>query len=202
MKKAVFFIALSLIIYSCIINVPINLNGYCNNESKEEIIKKLEKQEFYSGEKNDQLFFGLSFGMNWQDVNKKLAGLKSENILENISTQYGILGASYTMNYREYSNCGRFYCFFNDNKLNELQIDTLNQNNNLLDLFIQKYGEANYIAENNENTEYHWIMGNQHLTIFKIENTNRLLIQFIDTTEKVKENNENILDKLGVCYKA
>lgn len=205
MKKILFISVWVLIIYSCVINVPIHFSVYSDNESnvnKKEIINKLEKYEFYSGEKNNQLFFGLSFGMNFNDAKKKLSSLESENVLENISSQYGILGASYTMNYHEYSNIGRVYCFFNDNKLKELQIDTLNQTNNLLDLFIKKYGEADYIAENKLNKEFHWVDGNQHLTIFQIENSNRLLIQYIDTTEKVKENSENILDKLGVCYKA
>lgn len=205
MKKIIFISVWVLIIYSWFVNVPVNLNehtAYEDNENKEEIINNIEKREYNSGEKNNQLFFGLSFGMNLNDAKKKLSSLESENVLENISIQYGILGASYTMNYHEYLNYGRVYCFFNDNKLKELQIDTLNQNNDLLNLFIKKYGEANYMAVNEWNKEYHWIDGNQHLTILQIENSNRLLIQYIDTTEKVKENNENILDKLGVCYKA
>jgi hypothetical protein len=140
--------------------------------------------------------------MNPNEVEKKLSNLENDNILENITMQYGILGASYTMNYHEYSNVGRVYCFFDDNKLKEMQIDTLNQNNNLLDLFIKKYGEANYLADNKIGKEYHWINGNRHLTIIRIENSNRLFIQYFDTTEKVTEKNENILDKLGIYYKA
>jgi hypothetical protein len=191
--------------YTCFINEPIenkSYSDYNNSENKKQIINRIEKKEFYSGVKNNLLFFNLALGMNEKEVENKLLKLKNENILENISCQNGIIGATYTMSYHEYSNIGRVYCFFNDNKLKELQIDTLNQNNNLLDLFIEKYGKATYLAENEGNTEYHWINGNRHLTILQIESSNRLLIQFVDTTEKVKELNENIFDKLGVYYKA
>ena len=206
MKKIIFLVIWSFIIYSCFINKPINSNdsnASISNNEKEQILNNLEKREFNSGIKNDLLFFDLSLGMNLQEAEKKLISLERENILENISMKYGILGASYKMNYHEYSNVGRVYCFFNDNKLNELQIDTLNQNNsNLLDLFIKKYGEADYFAQADGNTEYHWINGNRHLTIYQKENSNRLLIQYIDITEKVRERNENIFDRLGVYYKA
>lgn len=206
MKKIIFIAAWVVIIYSCIINVPLNYyKGYDyseNSDNKEQIINNLEKKEYYSGEKNNVLFFNLSFGMESKEVEKELSGLEKESILENISQQFGIIGASFKMNYHEYSSVGRVYCFFDDNKLKELQLDTLNQNNNLLELFIKKYGKADYLAYNEGNNEYHWVNGNRHLTILQIENSNRLLIQYVDTSEKVKELNENIFDRLGVCYKA
>jgi hypothetical protein len=206
MKKIFFLVILSFIIYSCFFNVPVCFNDFSVSESKENkerAINNLEENEFNSGIKNNVVFFNLTFGMNLQEVEKKFANLEKENILEDISMQYGILGASYAMNYHEYSNFGRVYCFFNDNKLNELQIDTVNQNNsNLLDLFIKKYGYVDYLATIDGNTEYHWINGNRHITIFQLGSSNRLLIQYIDTSEKVKKRNENILDWLGVIYKA
>jgi len=205
MKKITFIVVLGLISYLCIFNKPIILKSINNSESEEndkKAITNIENKEYYSGINNNLLFFNLAFGMNRHEVENKFYLLEKEKVFSNIEKQYGVIGASYTMNYHEYSNFGRVYCFFNNNKLNEIQIDTLNQNNNLLDLFIKKYGDADYLAQNNYKTEYHWIKGNQHLTIIQIENSNKLLIQYIDTTEKVKERNENILDKLGVYYKA
>lgn len=204
MKKIIFISVWLLILFLCIFSKPVLLkqsNDFVKTDEKEKTINNLENKEFYSGIKNDMLFFNLAFGMSLQEVEKRLANLKKENVLENIEKQYGVIGATFTMNYNEYSNFGRLYCFFNNNKLNEIQIDTLNLNNNLLDLFVKKYGDADYLAQNDKNTEYHWIKGNQHLTIIQIENSNRLLIQYFDTTEKVKERNENVLDKLGVYYK-
>ena len=205
MKKINFVIVIGGILYLCFYsnpNVLVSLQNNENKEKQEKTINSIENKEFYSGIKNNMLFFYLKFGMSFQEVEKKFTILEKENVFNTIEKQYGIIGASYTMNYYEYSNFGRVYCFFNNNKLNEIQIDTLNQNNNLLDLFIKKYGDADYLAQNDEKTEYHWIKGNQHLTIIQIENSNRLLIQYVDTTEKVKERNENLLDKLGVYYKA
>lgn len=205
MKKINFVIVLGGILYLCFYsnpNVFVSLQNNENKEKQEKTINSIENKEFYSGIKNNMLFFNLRFGLSFQEVEKKFTILEKENVFNTIEKQYGIIGASYTMNYHEYSNFGRVYCFFNNNMLNEIQIDTLNQNNNLLELFIKKYGDADYLAQNDEKTEYHWIKGNQHLTIIQIENSNRLLIQYIDTTEKVKERNENLLDKLGVYYKA
>lgn len=205
MKKIIFILVWVAIIYSCVINIPIKYSGYNyteESENKEEVISRLEKKEFYSGTKNNLLFFNLAFGMNLTEVEKNFSKLKNENIIEDVSSLNGVLGASYKMNYHDYSNIGKVYCFFDNNKLKEIQIDTLNQNNNLLDLFIKKYGEADYLAENEFNKEYHWVDGNRHLTIFEIADSNRLLIQYSETTEKVRERNENILDRLGVYYKA
>jgi hypothetical protein len=88
--------------------------------------------------------------------------------------------------------------FFNDNKFTELQVDTLNIQGDLLNLFIKKYGEADYLPNNYGNTEYHWIKGNRHITIIKPETSDRILIQYVDTSEKIKERTMNLLQKWGV----
>lgn len=197
MKKILFPIVVSFIFYLVFVNQPHNFREYNGiNENKEAVINDIEKEEYFSGKTNNNLFFNLSFGMSIPEVEKEFKKLQKENILENIDTQYGILAASYSMNYHEYSNIGRVYCFFNENKLNELQIDTLNQNgSNFLDLIMKKYGECSYLAENTESNEYHWISGNQHLTVLSFKDSDHLIIQYLDTTEKMKSKNINLLNR-------
>jgi hypothetical protein len=197
MKKIIFPAIAFILFYCVIINKPCNISDYFSySENKEAVINHLEEKEYFSGTKNNDLFFNLSFGMSTSEVEQEFKKLQRENILDNIDSQYGILAASYTMKYHEFSNLGRVYCFFNENKLHELQIDSLNQNgSNLLDLFMKKYGECSYLAENNESNEYHWIHGNQHVTIYFFYNSDRLLIQYLDTTEKIKEKNIRLLDR-------
>jgi hypothetical protein len=197
MKKISFLCVLLLIFYANFINRPSFISSSDEqNKDKEAALKQIEKEEFLSGDKNDELFFNLAFGMTVPEVQKTLFKLKKENVLESIESKYGILAASYTMNYHEYSNLGRLYCFFNDNKLRELQIDSLNQNgSNMIDLFIKKYGECSFLAENDWKNEYHWINGNRHLTIYSFHNSGRILIQYIDTTEKMKGQNINLIKR-------
>jgi len=203
MKKISFLVFSSMLLYSVFNNNAIVPDEYNIAENKEQVIKDLETKEFDSGVKVNATFFNLAFGMTKQEVEKKFKNLENENIIKDVDTQCGILGASYSMNYHEYYNYGRVYCFFNDyNKLTELQIDTINRGGNLLELFVKKYGNADYLANNNGNTEYHWINGNRHITIIKPETSDELLIQYIDTSEKVKERTENLLIKWGIIPEA
>ena len=200
MKKILFPVIVSILFYCVFVIQPRNISDYFDyNKNKEAALNNLEEEEYFSDIKNNELFFNLSFGMSIHEVENEFKKLQKENILENIDTLYGILAASYTMNYHEFSNIGRVYCFFNENKLQEIQIDTLNQNgSNLLELFMKKYGECSYLAEHNESNEYHWVHGNQHLTVYYFYNSDRLLIQYLDTTEKIKEQNLNLLSRWSI----
>jgi hypothetical protein len=198
MKKTFFLVISSLILYLVFYNNAIVPDNYYEADNKEQAIQEMETEEFDSGVKLNTAFFNVAFGMTKQEVENEFKNLEKENIISNVDTQYNILGASYAMTYHEYSNYGRVYCFFNDNKLTELQVDTLNIQGDLLNLFIKKYGEADYLADNYGNTEYHWIKGNRHITIIKPETSDRLLIQYVDTSEKIKERTMNLLQKWGV----
>jgi len=205
MKKIFFIVVLAGILYSAFYNC--NLNDSClgnanNSERKEDVLSSLEKTAFHSGS-NNSTFLGLSLGMSLPETFNSLLKLKEQNIITEIDNRFGILGAAYKMNYRGYSNTGKIYCFYTENRLQEVQIDTLQQQSgNLLELFLSKYGDCDYFAENELNKEYHWIAGNQHVTLYSFNNSDRLLVQFIDTTEKNKNQEINLLKNWGVLNHA
>ena len=201
MKKAIFIVISSLFLCFMFFNNAIVSDNFYLSENKEQILEDLENEEFDLGIKINTTFLNISFGMTKKEVEKEFKNLGKEKIINEIDTKYDILGASYTMNYHEYSNYGRVYCFFNDNKLTELQVDTINQKGNLLELFFKKYGEADYLANNDGNTEYHWINGNRHIKFIQPETSDKCLIQYVDTTDRVKERTENLLRKWGVIVK-
>lgn len=202
MKKLAFaFISILLFCLVFYNNAVIPDYFYVNN-TDDHAISSIEKQEFDSGKKCNNTFFNLMFGMSRQEVEKEFMCLNKENIINQVSSHCGILGANYHMEYHEYSNYGRVYCFFHENKLTELQIDTINTGGNLLDLFLKKYGEADFMVNQYGNNEFHWISGNNHLTIIQPEASKKLLIQYVDLSEKFKENNENLLKKWGLLPKA
>ena len=198
MKKGFFFLLFLGILYTSLFNCRINNPCWYNSEGsqhRDKIISEKETAEYSKGNENNQTFLGLSFGMTLPETYNKLLKLRSEKIITELDTCYGILGAAYEMNYCGYSNFGRIYCFYNENKLQEVQIDTLQQNSgNMIDLFIRKYGDCDYFAENELNNEYHWIKGNQHITLYSFVNSDRLLVSFQNTEERVKYDNINLLE--------
>ncbi len=204
MKKVFFILILLSVLFSSIYNCKISCPDWEDNYvSKEEILAAKEKSESHPENNNNSIFLGLSFGMSLPETYNTLWQLKNQKIITHIDTGYGLLGASYTMNYRGYSNTGKIYCFYNQYRLRELQIDTLQQiSGNLLELFVNKYGECDYFADNELNKEYHWIRGNQHVTVYSFHNSDRLLIQFVNTAEKINNSEINLLQDWGLTGKA
>lgn len=198
MKKIFFLVFSVLMLYFLFNNNAIIPDNFYFVENKEQVIGEMEAEEFNSGVKINSTFFNVEFGMTKQEVEEEFKKMVNENIINDVNTQFGILGASYIMNYHEYSNAGKVYCFFNENKLTELQIDTLCNGKNLLELFIKKYGDADFLADNYGNVEYHWVKGNRHVTIIQSGVSDKLLIQYLDTTEKLKENSGNLFRKWGL----
>jgi hypothetical protein len=190
MKYLLIITALVIFIY-CSINIQkvvVAPEPWNQSETKNETLNKLEQKEYLTGIRNDIIFMNLAFGMTEEETLKKFRQYEKSDLVSNIKEQQGILGASYTLDYNDCLNKGKLFCFFNNNKLNELQIDTIcNPGNNILDLFLKKYGECDYYAENSSSREYHWINGNRHLAIYHSMITNQLLIQYKDTSGAIEE---------------
>ncbi|HBX50722.1 MAG: hypothetical protein A2275_05345 [Bacteroidetes bacterium RIFOXYA12_FULL_35_11] len=149
--------------------------------SKVDLIEKAKESELLSKKINNEIFLNLAFGMCKEDIEKYLLKLHQEKIVSEIEWKENILAGNYSMEYQSLFNTGRFYCFFEGEKLTEMQIDTtLQKGQDLIALFENKYGKTDLYFEEDCSREYHWIQGNRHLTIFQNETTKGLIIVYKD----------------------
>ncbi len=156
-----------------------------STKGKIDIIKEARESALLTKKINNEIFLKLAFDMSKEEIEKHLLKLHQEKIVSDIEWNENILAGNYTMDYQSLYNTGRFYCFFEEEKLIEMQIDTTQQKGqNLIALFEEKYGKNDFYFEEDSNREYHWIKGNRQLTIFKNEKTKGLIIVYKNILNK------------------